>query len=274
MPLEIPTLVQAIEQHVDDPFVLMDAVRWAAMHTETEIYGLLRPQLRTEEVAAIEAMVPWVVAGPRRAPPVEHTHCACGIHSDVRWDYDEAVCFNCGVSSTYLVHEEQKDPFGEMRERPRLYSRANRFRTILHRFVDGCRFKATHTDLAAIASSLPHPQDADAGQVRRALRKLKLGRLYSGVPGIVGQLREEEPPSFTTSGISVMRHLFGVVDARMQCDGRKYMPSYLAILAMLMAHMGLGDEARVYVPGLAHRRTRERVHTIMQSMSDMLNREG
>lgn len=255
-----------LEAHWDDPFAPFHIAKSRAF-SEEGAYERLAPLLPLAVVDRLEHTLPWLFRVPVRTAAVEVIHCRCPI-PDVRWTpTQEAVCCICGVSRAYLLTQKEEDlPYGSWVERPRVYTRANRFRTVLHRFLDGCCYRAPPQELEQVMAELRRRRihlRPTATDVRRALRKLKMGALYTSAPGIVGQIRGRAAPLVSTEDTMRIRRIFDAVDGAMRFSGRKYMPSYMTILTGILLHIGWsGDDAETYVPGLTHKKTRGRVQAL------------
>jgi len=249
-------LWDAVREISDDPFVEFDIAKAKhTAHTEVMAYDMLCERLDGMQQSYISDKLTYL----RNRKPLRQVHCPCNDESLLVWDNDEAICTACGIARPYMNNTIEKLPYGETREFPKKYARSNRFRVIVGKFMQGSQARVNDATLDTIRSSLKvSPETATATDVRRALRKGKLGELYPRVPGIVAQLRGTGGLHLDPFDVDTLKAMFVAVDQYMPKAGRRYMPSYNMILCCLMEHLGYEDVA-VYVPLLSHKRTHARV---------------
>lgn len=260
-------LWDAVRETSDDPFLDFDIAKAKQLaHTEVAAYEMLSERLTPSQQAFVSDRLPYL----RNRKPLRQVHCSCNDETLLVWDDDEGICTACGTARAYMVNNIEKLPYGEMRDFPKKYARSNRFRVIMGRFMQGAMARVNEKTLDTIRSYLKvSPDVATATDVRRALRKGKLGELYPSVPGIVAQLRQTGGLHLDPYDVDTLKSMFVAVDQYMPKSGRTYMPSYNMILCCLMEHLGYEDVA-VYVPLLSHRRTHARVAKLCAEAMEMV----
>lgn len=247
---------------------ILRAARTAA--DAQQVWRETRAILDANLVADVEKTLDFAL--PFRAAPDErHTHCDCP-RADLRWDGDVTVCYLCGVERTHIVHADWKEEWDEIGETgpgrvlKRSYSRAARFRGLLHQFAQALASRTDPDTLIEITGYLRErgvsPAACTATDVRRAIRAFKRPDLYRIAPGITAQLRDETP-AIDTRAVAAARCFFDRALAALPRvpppkAGRRYMASYRLMLSEALAAGGFTG-APVYCPGLTHRRTRARV---------------
>lgn len=255
----------ARESNEDDPFLEFDIARASHMATEKDAYDELCLHVSSSLARTIADKLPYL----RRRAPSAIKHCDCDPQWLV-WDYDEAICSSCGIARVHVGYDVERLAYDEWRPPPRKYERTTRFRIIVDRFREGCSARVSDDQLDRIKSAMSvTPEDATATDVRRAIRKLRMPKLYRSVPGIVAQLRDTCGLIIDSYDVIILKRMFQAMMMRMPHTGRVYMPSYNMILATFLQILGY-EQVSIYVPQLSHKRTYTRVSAICRSIDTVV----